>query len=277
MTIHKGAAVITGAGSGIGRALAMACIAKGMPVLAVDVDMDGLHETQTLVDGDLRIWQTDVSDAQAVENMAAHAYKCFETVSLLANNAGVALGGPCWEASAQDWSWAIGVNLMGVANGIRSFVPRMNEQNAGAHIMNTASAAGLISVPGAGVYCATKHAVVTLSECLFQELKLKKYDIGVSVLCPSFVKTGIADSARNRPENLQNSGPALKRDEMMAKALEHADISAEEIADRALICIENDQFYILPHAAITQSIEQRIAGITGLQTPATTVLPGLEL
>lgn len=257
-------AVITGAGSGIGRALATTCARIGMHLVLADVDSQGLAETARLVKTNKCVLvPTDVSNADAVEALAERAYAEFGEVGLLFNNAGVATGGWIWESSPQDWAWLIGVNLMGVVHGIQAFVPRMMKQGQTAHVINTASAAGLISVPAASAYCASKHAVVTVSECLRHELSIKKVPIYASVLCPSFVQTGIVDSERHRPTELRSPGKVhVPRDENLQKGMQTAVMGADEVADFTLKAVANRTFYILPHENILSSIRERFSAIT---------------
>lgn len=269
-------AVITGAGSGIGRALAVSCAQRGMRLLLADIDEAGLAATQALVERpDTLTLRVDVSRADDVAAMADLAFRHTDDVGLLFNNAGVASGGWIWETTPQDWQWLIGVNLMGVVHGIQSFVPRMLKQQAPGHIVNTASAAGLLSVPAGSAYCATKHGVVTLSECLLHELKAKAAPIGVSVLCPSFVPTDIAGSERHRPDSLRQPGkPHVPRDETMERAMNAAPLSAEQVAEITLQGVEQGEFYILPHGDVRKGVSRRLAAIVEGREPAVGRLPG---
>ena len=187
-------AVITGAASGIGRALAQRCVQEGMKVVLADIE-----EGATVLGV-----RTDVAQAAEVAALAQRTLESFGAVHLLFNNAGVAAGGPLWEMSLQDWEWVLGVNLWGVVHGIRTFVPLLLQQGSEAHIVNTASIAGLVSTPGLGVYNVTKHSVVTLSETLYQELQQTGAPVHVSVLCPGWVNTRIHQAERNRPPALRN-------------------------------------------------------------------------
>jgi NAD(P)-dependent dehydrogenase (short-subunit alcohol dehydrogenase family) len=212
-------AVITGAASGFGRELAILCAADGMNVVLADRDEPGMRGTVELLPAGAQSLcvRCDVSRPADVENLAGEAVKKFGAVHLLFNNAGVAVAGPAWTATLDDWKWSIDVNLMGVVHGIRSFVPRMLAQGDECHIVNTASVAGLLSVPGSAVYCVTKHGVVTLSEVLHHDLQLANAKIGVSVLCPAFVNTGIGESERNRPPELSQTNPLGAEAEAMVK------------------------------------------------------------
>ncbi|MFZ9626599.1 MAG: SDR family NAD(P)-dependent oxidoreductase, partial [Burkholderiaceae bacterium] len=198
-------AVITGAASGFGLAFAQRAALLGMRLVLADVEAAPLERAaaQLVATGaNVRAFQTDVSNAEQMAQLADRAFSEFGAVHLLFNNAGVAPVGLIWEQSAADWQWVLGVNVMGVANGLRSFVPRMLEQNDDSHIVNTASVAGFISPTTMGLYSASKHAVVTISETLHHDLRAVGSSIGVTVLCPAFVPTGIAQSERNRPAAL---------------------------------------------------------------------------
>jgi NAD(P)-dependent dehydrogenase (short-subunit alcohol dehydrogenase family) len=185
-------AVITGGGSGIGASLARACAAEGMRVVVVDVSGERAASVAAeLPDGTAVARAVDVSDAASVEALADFAFDTFGAVHLLCNNAGVSPAGRIWDFTDDEWRWLLGVNVHGVANGIRSFVPRMIEQGEG-HIVNTGSGASFVSTPRLGPYCATKHAIVGLSEALRYELD--GTGIGVSVLVPAGVNTNIGDS-----------------------------------------------------------------------------------
>jgi NAD(P)-dependent dehydrogenase (short-subunit alcohol dehydrogenase family) len=269
-------AVITGAGSGIGRALAVACAQRGMRVLIADIDEAGLAATAALVGrADTLTLRVDVSRPEDVAAMADLAFGQAPDVALLFNNAGVGSGGWIWETTPQDWQWLIGVNLMGVVHGIQSFVPRMMNHGRPAHIVNTASAAGLLSITAGSAYCATKHGVVTLSECLLHELKAKQAPIGVSVLCPSFVPTAIAESERRRPAELRRPGaPRVPRDEAMERAMRDAPLSAEQVAEITLQAVERGDFYILPHEEVRKGVARRLKAIVEDREPAMGRLPG---
>jgi NAD(P)-dependent dehydrogenase (short-subunit alcohol dehydrogenase family) len=177
-------------------------------------------------------------------------------VHLVCNNAGVALTGAVWENTELDWEWILGVNLRGVVNGVRAFVPRLLAQDDG-HVVNTASVAGLISPPGMGAYCVTKHAVVALSEALHHDLRERGSAVGVSVLCPAYVPTGIADSERNRPRELGSSRKTPK-DVMLRKAVAAGKQSAEDVARAVVAAVKEERFYILTHPAIKGAIRARM-------------------
>jgi NAD(P)-dependent dehydrogenase (short-subunit alcohol dehydrogenase family) len=224
-------AVVTGAGSGIGRELAVACAREGMNVVLADIDEPGMAATRAqFPDAAALQLRCDVSKAGELESLAAQTWQRFGACHLLFNNAGVAVTGPAWSAPLEDWKWVLDINLMGVVHGIRAFVPRMLEQGSEGHVVNTASVAGFLSLPGSAVYCVSKHAVVTLSECLLHDLKVAGAKIGVSVLCPAFVNTGIADSERHRPKELAATNPlAAPYASAMKQAVAAGRVSAARI------------------------------------------------
>jgi NAD(P)-dependent dehydrogenase (short-subunit alcohol dehydrogenase family) len=195
---------------------------------------------------------TDVSQAGEVETLARKAFETYSAVHLLFNNAGVGAGKTAWESTLADWEWVLGVNLWGVIHGIHFFVPRMLEQRAESHIVNTSSIGGLTSGPGLSVYMASKHAVVSLSETLYHELTLQGASIGVSVLCPGFVKTRIQDSQRNRPASLQNapdetkSSPQEETGQQFLQQAIQGGMSPRHVADTVFGAIGEERFYIYP-------------------------------
>jgi NAD(P)-dependent dehydrogenase (short-subunit alcohol dehydrogenase family) len=263
-------AVVTGASSGIGRELAVECARQGMKVMLADVDDAGLAATATALGGGstVRCVRCDVSHASSVEELAARTYDDFGACHLLFNNAGVGVVGPTWSATLDDWNWVFGINVMGVVHGIRSFVPRMLEHRQPAHVINTSSAAGLVVAPGSSVYCASKHAVVALSECLFQELQARHADIGVSVLCPAFVKTGIVDSGRHRPAELGKLNPmASAYEEQLKQAVAAGRLTAKDVARMTLDAVKAGTFYVLPHPMIKKAVELRMTDILSGRAP----------
>jgi NAD(P)-dependent dehydrogenase (short-subunit alcohol dehydrogenase family) len=264
-------AVVTGAASGIGRELALACAREGAAVVLADVDEAGMAATAGLiaaVGAPTLVARCDVSKAEALEALARATWERFGACHLLFNNAGVAATGPAWSTTAEDWEWVLGINLMGVVNGIRAFVPRMLAQPGEAHVVNTASVAGLLSIPGSSVYCVSKHAVVTLSECLRHDLRVANARVGVSVLCPAFVPTGIAESDRNRPGALAATNPLnAPYEESMRKAVRAGKLSAADVARITLEAVKDGRFYILPHAKIKAAIESRMKDILEERDP----------
>lgn len=270
MNLRGKVAVVTGAASGIGRELALACAAEGAHLAIADVDEKGLAGTaQGLPPGCESIQaRCDVSKASDVEALADRTYERFGAAHLIINNAGVGVAGPVWSAPLDEWKWVLDVNLMGVVHGIRAFVPRMLAAKEEGHVVNTASVAGLLSVPGSGVYCASKHAVVSLSECLHHDLRMTGSAIGVSVLCPAWVPTGIADSERNRPAHLAARNPlAGPFEENVRKAVASGKISAAEVARITLDAVKANRFYVLPHQRIKASVESRMRDILDERAP----------
>jgi NAD(P)-dependent dehydrogenase (short-subunit alcohol dehydrogenase family) len=262
-------AVVTGAASGIGRAMAERFVREGMKVALADVEEKPLGEAvEAIGKGGAEVVgvRTDVSKREDVEALARKVFERFGAAHVLCNNAGVGAGGISWDQPLSDWEWTLGVNLWGVIHGIRAFVPRMVEQGQG-HVVNTASVAGLVSAPGMGAYCASKHAVVTISECLFHELSLAAGGkVKVSVLCPGWVKTNIADSDRNRPAGLKgNAGAQRSPQEQMIEAMTRQAIAngipPSEVADRVLAAIHEERFWILTHPQMNKAVEVRARGI----------------
>jgi NAD(P)-dependent dehydrogenase (short-subunit alcohol dehydrogenase family) len=255
-------AVVTGAGSGIGRELALACGREGMAVAIADIEPVALHATETLLRTmgvPCLAMPVDVSRSSEVETFARTCWDAWGQVDWLFNNAGVAVLGPAWDATDDDWDWVFGVNVRGVANGVRSFVPRIRQSGRPAHIVNTASAAGLAAPPGSAVYCASKHAVVAFSECLAQDLEQAGAPIGVSVLCPSLVQTGIGQSQRNRPADLsQTVAPAASYDERVRLGMAASAVSAADVAAFTLQGIRSGLFYLVTHAQTGSSVERKM-------------------
>lgn len=262
-------AVITGAGSGLGLALSRALAKEGARLVLADInarDLAAAEESIVALGAECTSTVTDVAWKGSVEALAAHAKSHFGRVHMLFNNAGVAVNGPLWESTEADWEWLIGVNLMGIVHGIRCFVPDMIEHGEVGHVVNTASVAGLITPPGFSAYTVTKHAAVALSEVLYQDLKARTTQIGVSVLCPAFFPSGITDSDRNRPAKLRNPGEATDDADNVVEAIvrhavERGKLSADDIARITLDAVSAEKFYILPHERIKPSIEKRMQDI----------------
>ncbi len=271
-------AVVTGAASGLGRAMAWRFAREGMKIVLADIE-------QTTLDTTLEEFQEagheaiavqgDVSRAADVESLAEQTLAAFGAVHIVCNNAGVAPGGLVWEHTVKDWEWAMGPNVWGVIHGVRVFTPILLKQNTEAHIVNTASVAGLLSLPGMGLYCVTKHAVVTLTECLHHDLVENSDKVRCSVLCPAYVPTGIADSERNRPAHLRDDRPKseqeLRREEGLRRAVESGRITAEEVADAVFNAIRDKRFYILTHQRIKPAIETRMQDILLERSPTNTL------
>jgi len=267
-------AVITGAASGIGRAIAERCVSEGVQVVLADVDEAGLAaaeaELQSL-GGSVLCVTTDVSKRGDVEQLARKAVDAFGQVHLLFNNAGVAAGGAAWEATWNDWEWVIGVNLWGVIHGVKAFMPLMLAQGTPCQIVNTCSTAGLIVGGGSASYAATKHAVVALSESLYLSLQQRKSLISVSALCPGLVRTNIAEIERHRPEELRNE-PVVRTPEIEAgiaafKAVLDKSMPPSQVADAVFDAIRNEQFYILPDPAWLEVIRLRTDNLLRVENP----------
>jgi NAD(P)-dependent dehydrogenase (short-subunit alcohol dehydrogenase family) len=267
-------AVITGAASGFGRELAILCAGEGMKLVLADIDEKNLPGTVALLPAGAESLgvRCDVSNAESVRTLAEQTYAKFGAAHLLINNAGVSPVGPTWSATLDDWKWTLGVNLMGVVHGIHYFVPRMLQQQDECHVVNTASVAGLLSVPASAPYCVSKHGVVTLSEVLHHDLRIFQAKIGVSVLCPAFVNTGIKDSERNRPAELGAENPLAKPfAAQMRKAIESGKLSAADVARVTLDAVKANRFYILTHPKIKASIETRMRDILEERQPTNMV------
>ncbi len=269
-------AVVTGAASGIGRAMAERFAAEGMKVVLADIEQGALAKTESEMKANgatVLAVSTDVSKAADVEALANKTIDAFGAVHILCNNAGVAVGGVSWERTLKDWQWVLGVNLWGVIHGIRVFVPIMLGQDTEGHIVNTASLAGLTSIPLHGVYQVTKHGVLTLSESLHHELTLSGAKVKVSVLCPGWVNTRIADSARNRPAELQNGlteptrRPEEQAFEMAARQLLAAGLPPEQVADDVLHAIREEKLYVLTHPEANDFIRTRVEDILVERNP----------
>jgi NAD(P)-dependent dehydrogenase (short-subunit alcohol dehydrogenase family) len=267
-------AVITGAASGFGREFARVAVSRGMQLVLADVDAAGLELiVEELRERDVEVVSrvTDVSQASEVQALADLAMEHFGKIHLLFNNAGVAAGGLVWENTDADWQWVLGVNVMSVVHATRIFTPLMMAHGEPARIVNTASAAGLITAPNMGVYNVSKHAVVALSETLFHDLQSVQSAVRVSVLCPAFVPTAITHSFRNRPDALLNSTPPtasmLAAHTASVKAVAAGKLSAADIATLTFQAIDADQFYIVPHGRILDAVSSRLRDIVSLQNP----------
>jgi NAD(P)-dependent dehydrogenase (short-subunit alcohol dehydrogenase family) len=267
-------AVVTGAASGLGRAMALAFAREGMPVALADVDEAGLARAADEVRAagvEALAVRTDVANAADVDSLAARTKAELGGAHVVCNNAGVSPLGALWENTAADWQWTLGVNLWGVIHGVRAFAPQLIAQDEG-HIVNTASVAGLISPPGMGIYNVTKHAVVALSESLHHDLREKRSKVGVSVLCPAYVPTGISDSERNRPAALANppaekSAERIAREAMLKKAVASGKVSADQVAQAVVAAIKAGRFYILTHPNIKPAVRARMEDILEERAP----------
>lgn len=257
-------AVVTGAASGIGKALALDLARRGMNLVLADLEAGPMEaaeaeiralSTETMPVEVLAV-PTDVAELAAMQALADAAWERFGAVHVVCNNAGVALGGPLQDATHQDWEWVMGVNLWGVIHGVEAFVPRMIAQKQGGHIVNTASMAGLIASKGLGIYNTTKYAVVGLSETLAKDLR--DDGIGVSVLCPMGVSTRIRESERNRPEAL---GGGSAPDSHGGPDLLGRYLPPEEISAMVVEAIENGRLYVPTHYEGLEFWQRRAARI----------------
>ena len=271
-------AVLTGAGSGFGLECARIGANLGMHLVLADVQQDALDRAvaeMQAAGAQVLGMRVDVSKADQIEALGAATLARFGAPHLVFNNAGVGSGGLIWENSLQDWEWVIGVNLMGVAHGIRVFTPMMlaaaeNDAAFQGHIVNTASMAGLLNAPNMGIYNVSKHAVVSMSETLYQDLALVTDQISASVLCPFFVPTGISESHRNRPEGMQASRPTrsqLISQAMSDKAVSSGKVSAAEVAQKVFDAVAANQFYIYSHAKSIGSVQVRMEDILLSRNP----------
>jgi len=270
-------AVITGGASGIGLALARRAAAEGMRLALADIEDAALAAAADELRGagaQVLTLKCDVSRAEDVERLAEQTLKAYGAAHLVCNNAGV--GGvrvKTWEASAKDWQWVLGVNVWGVIHGVRVFTPILLRQGEEGHIVNTASAAGFVSMASTAPYAVSKHSVVALSEVLYHDLKSEQAKVGVSVLCPAWVRTNIWNSQRNRPEDLRDHADTPEeraRREEVRKLLEKGKVTAADVAAMTFDGIANDQFYIFPHPKIRRDIGTRMEDILELRNPTRT-------
>jgi NAD(P)-dependent dehydrogenase (short-subunit alcohol dehydrogenase family) len=271
-------AVVTGAAAGIGRALAERCASEGMNVVLADVEADALQAaTKAIEEHGVRAIgvRTDVTQSDSLRELAGRTLDEFGGVHLLCNNAGVfAAGGVLWETPLADFEWQFSVNIMGIIHGIQAFVPIMLEQAGEAHVVNTASMAGVTSSPLSGGYFASKHAAVSLSETLFHELEQRGSQIGVSVLCPELVATRIGDAERNRPEHWKrkDDGEQHPERDLVGDALRELTRTGAPpslLADRVFEAIRQKRFYILSPAgrAWRAACESRLDDIREERNP----------
>ncbi len=273
-------AVITGAGSGFGLECARIGAALGMNLVLADVQQDALDRAaaeMTAAGAPVLAMRVDVSKADQVEALGAATLARFGAPNFVFNNAGVGSGGLIWENTLQDWEWVIGVNLMGVAHGIRVFTPMMLAAAAAdpafqGHIVNTASMAGLLNAPNMGVYNVSKHAVVSMSETLYQDLALVTEQISASVLCPFFVPTGISQSHRNRPDEHKAHGAKPTKSQLIGqamsdKAVGSGKVSAADVAQKVFDAMVANQFYIYSHPKSIASVQVRMEDVLMSRNP----------
>jgi NAD(P)-dependent dehydrogenase (short-subunit alcohol dehydrogenase family) len=271
-------AVVTGAASGIGLGMATRFAQEGMKVVMADVEEPVLQASVTRLrqqEHDVLGVVTDVSSGASVEALRDKALEAYGKVHILCNNAGVGGRGASadiWGATEKDWQWALGVNLWGVVNGVKTFVPLMLEQGEDGHIVNTSSAAGV--VPGTRVYSVTKHGVVALSEALFYDLERAGSKLHCSVLCPGVINTNIMYSNRNRPEALSDdpsSGDLTAEGKERADRIKHLaetqGMQPDQLADIVFNAIRDEQFWILTHTDYDDNIRNRMQGILNRTNP----------
>jgi NAD(P)-dependent dehydrogenase (short-subunit alcohol dehydrogenase family) len=276
MELKGKTAVITGAGSGFGLELARQCAAEGMNLVLVDVQADALARVaDELKASPLLAQRVDVSSAAEMATLAAAVQARFGAPHLVFNNAGVAFGGLVWEASATDWDWVLGVNLMGVVHGVRLFTPMMlaaakADPNYRGHIVNTASMAGVLNPPISGPYNVSKHAVVSLTETLHHDLALVTEQVHASVLCPYYVPTGIAESHRNRdPATMARATPSQKASYLMSsKAVASGKLSATDVAGMVLDAVRTQRFWIFSHPKALGAVALRAEEMVGGRNPS---------
>ena len=279
-------AVVTGAASGMGRAFAERFAQEGMKVVLADIEKPALDAAVTELrqqELDVLGVVTNVAEPESVEELARRTLEAFGKVHVVCNNAGVTRQGgqAVWEYSLKDWQWLMGVNFWGVLHGIRTFVPIMLDQDEEGHVVNTSSIAGL--VVGSGAYGATKHAVVSLSESLYTELRARNARIGVSLLCPGLVATRIADAERNRPPELQNEGETMSEEarRRIEGSMEWAatdGLPPSRVAEIVLNGIRDDQFYLRTDDKVTKDIgdgwvRTRMENILARRNPVARVIP----
>ena len=271
-------AVLTGAGSGFGLECARIGARLGMNLVLVDVQQDALDKAQAEIEATgaaVLARRVDVSSAAEMEALAAAVQQRFGAPHFVFNNAGVGSGGLIWENSVQDWDWVMGVNVWGVIHGVRLFTPMMLEAAKKdpawqGHIVNTASMAGLLTPPNMGVYNVSKSAVVSLTETLYQDLKLVSDQISASVLCPYFVPTGIGQSQRNKPAGLADEQPTQSQligQAMTDKAVGSGKVTAAQVAQMVFDAIAADRFYIYSHPKALGNARSRFDAVVAGSNP----------
>ena len=273
-------AVITGAGSGLGREFALLGAKLGMRLVLADVQQDALKQTEAsaiALGAEVLSQVCDVRHGDEVESLAHSAVQRFGSIHLVFNNAGVGAGGLIWESTQHDWEWVLGVNVWGVIHGVRVFTPIMLASEKAdptfqGHIVNTASMAGLLTPPAMGVYNVSKHAVVALTETLYHDLSLIESGLGVSVLCPYFVPTGISQSENVRPSDTKPAEPATRSQQlsqaMLEKAVTAGKVSAAEVAQMTFDAIRARQFYIYSQPHALGNVDRRMQDILHARNPS---------
>ena len=264
-------AVVTGAGSGIGRSLTVALAAEGMNVVAADIESKTLKQTAASVGSDtVTTCLTDVRDPDAVEALADTAYEAFGAVHLLCNNAGVFQGGVLWERTNAELEWVLGVNLWGHLNAIRSFIPRMLAAGESGHIVNTASMAGLVPLPFSGPYVVSKYAAVAVSESIAHDLAMAGAPITVSVLCPSLVATEIGTSYRNAPPDLRHHRQPQDVEfveQALVDSTTQEGMAPDEVARIVIDAVRAGDFYIGTKPSFDTQIRERTEALLARRLP----------
>jgi NAD(P)-dependent dehydrogenase (short-subunit alcohol dehydrogenase family) len=271
-------ALLTGAGSGFGLECARIAAGLGMHIVMADVQQDALDKAAAEIAGmgvQVLARRVDVSKAEEMQALADAVKARFGAPHFVFNNAGVGAGGLVWENTLADWEWVLGVNVWGVVHGVRLFTPMMLEAAKAdpsfqGHIVNTASMAGLLTAPNMGIYNVSKHAVVALTETLYQDLKLVTDQISASVLCPYFVPTGITQSQRNRPSSLPEGKPTQSQligQAMSDKAVSSGKVSAAQVAQFVFDAMVQDQFYVYSHPQALGNVQSRMEAIVQQHNP----------
>jgi len=264
-------AVVTGAASGIGYALAKSFAQEKMNVVLADIEQDALDAAVTKIsnlDVEAVGIAVDVMDKNSVQSLTKQSIDAFGNIHILCNNAGVAppaIDEAIWDHDMSDWDWVMGVNFYGVLYGIQSFLPHMIEHQEEGHVLNTVSMAGILGLEGS--YGVSKFAALSLSEGLFQSLKKINSKIGTSVLCPGFVATNIIDSQRNRPEHLSSDKKSNFLLKQLASSVLKRGKKPDEIATRAIEAIQANNFYILPHPVYDERVKDRYERILARTEP----------
>ena len=279
-TFEGGTAVITGAASGFGLEVSRIAAQRGMKVVMADVQQDALERAAAEIramGAEVLPFRLDVAQAAEVEALGAATKARFGAPQIVFNNAGVGAGGLIWENTVADWEWVIGVNLMGVVHGIRVFTPLMlaaEKADPGyvGHVVNTASMAGLVNMPNMGVYNVSKHAVVSLSETLYQDLRLVSDRVHAHVLCPYFVPTGIAHSERARPQDAQEDDRQATVSQRVAqsvieKAVSGGKVTAADVAQFLFDALDANRFYIYSHPKALAPVMTRAQDIMAARNP----------
>ncbi len=266
-------AVITGAGSGIGRALAVHAAREDMRVVIADIEVGALEETAAEVEtagAEVVVAPTDVSRPEQVDALAGLTYERFGAVHLLCNNAGVFQGGITWQRDLADWEWVMGVNLWGVLHGIRAFVPRMLEGGDEGHVVNTSSLAGLLTVAYSGPYVTSKFAALALTECLAHDLRAQGAPIGVSVLTPGLVDTKIAYSTRNRPDEPPSEAQAPDHhfvEQALRDLTSKGGLPPADVARLVFDAVSSGRFYITTTDVTEAMLRERFDAVVAGEFP----------